>query len=262
MSTDEQVKSGYGLAVQLELCQKYADTYNYIIVAVKRDEGLSGTLPMSEREGITQAITMGVVREADIILAYAQDRYARDTGVWSSIHSAATEAGLQLLTVKENTNFAAQSSQFIGDIHTAVAAEERRTIAARLYGGRRQKAERNGCGSAALPHGFRKIVEIVDDNQIVEHIEIDSEAQKAIRTMIAACDAGKTYHQIAEIMTQAKFEKPRGGTVWSFGNVQQLLQHEQLYRTGIPHMGRCAIVGTLAHSGMSRRSIDTVYRLW
>ena len=232
VSTDEQVKSGYGLAAQLEVCQKYAATYGYTVVAVKRDEGLSGTLPMSERDGITQAITMGVVGEADIILAYAQDRYARDTGVWSSIRSAATKAGMQLLTVKENTNFAAQASQFMGDIHAAVAAEERRTIAARLYGGRRQKAARNGRGSAALPHGFRKIVETVN-NQIVEHIEIDSETQKAIRTMIAARDAGKTYRQIAEIMTQAKFEKTRGGTTWSFGNVQQLLQHEQLYKTGI-----------------------------
>ncbi len=232
VSTDEQVKSGFGLAAQIELCEKYAAAHNYTIVGVQRDEGLSGTLPMAERAGITGAITMGVIGQADIILAYAQDRYARDTGVWSSIRSAATKAGLQLLTVKENTNFAAQESQFMGDIHAAVAAEERRTIAKRLYGGRRQKSLLNGRGSGFLPHGFRKVVETVN-NQIVERIEIDLEAQKAIRTMIAARDDGKTYQQIADIMTQHKFEKPHGGTTWSFGNVQQLLLHEQLYRTGI-----------------------------
>ena len=232
VSTDEQSKHGRGLDAQRDLCMTYAAQHEYAIVGILTDDGLSGKLPMSKRPALKEAITRGVAGDADVIVTYAQDRYARNTGVWAEVRDLAIAAKFRLETVKENRNLADKQERFMGNITAAVSEQEAENIAARLYGGRRERSKIDGRGSAALPHGFRKIVETVN-NQVVEHIEIDSEAQKTIRAMIAARDAGKTYQQIADIMTQAKFEKPRGGKKWSFGNVQQLLQHEQLYKTGI-----------------------------
>ncbi len=232
VSTDEQSKHGRGLDAQRDLCITYAAQQGYEVVKIVTDDGLSGKLPMSKRPGLKEAITMGIAGEIDVVVTYAQDRYARNTGVWAEVRDVAIAAKFRLETVKENRNLADKQERFMGNITAAVSEQEAENIAARLYGGRRERSKIDGRGSGFLPHGFRKIVETVN-NQIVERIEIDLEAQKAIRTMLAARDAGKTYEQIADIMTQRKYEKPRGGHVWSFGNVQQLLQHEELYRTGI-----------------------------
>lgn len=111
VSTDEQVQHGYGLDVQLDRCTQYAQLVGYTIVAVKTDEGLSGTLSMKDRPGLLSAFTSCIMGDADIILTYAQDRYARDTGVWVNLRDSAIKAGMHLWTVKENTDFATKDSQ-------------------------------------------------------------------------------------------------------------------------------------------------------
>lgn len=232
VSTDEQVKHGRGLDAQRDLCMTYATQHEYEIVDIVTDDGLSGKLPMSKRPALKEAMSRAVAGDADVIVSYAQDRYARNTGVWAEVRDLAIAAKFRLETVKENRNLADKQERFMGNITAAVSEQEAENIAARLYGGRRERSKIDGRGSGFLPYGFRKVVETVN-NQIVERIEINEQARPAIRTMIAARDAGKTYKEIAEIMTNHKYEKPHGGHVWSYGNVQQLLLHEQLYRTGI-----------------------------
>jgi len=94
VSTDEQAQHGYGLDAQRENCTQFAQLVGYTVIDVVSDEGLSGTLPMSERPALQRAFTLCLTSQADIILAYAQDRYARSTGVWIAVRDAAMKASI------------------------------------------------------------------------------------------------------------------------------------------------------------------------
>lgn len=232
VSTDEQSKNGRGLDAQLDLCTTYCMQRGYEVKQVVTDDGLSGKLPMSKRAALQEAITLGISGDVDVIVSYAQDRYARNTTVWASVRDIAIAAHIRLETVKEARDFANKDEQFMGDIHAAVAAQEARTIASRLYGGRRERSKVDGRGSGPAPYGYTKIVE-TQDNQVVERIEANERAIPIITIILRGRDEGMSYQAIADMLTQAGYERPKGGTVWSFGNVQQVTLNEQLYRTGI-----------------------------
>ncbi len=232
VSTDEQSKNGRGLDAQLDLCTNYCIQHDYIIKQVLTDDGLSGKLPLTKRAALQQAIMLGVSGSIQVIVTYAQDRYARNTTVWGNIRDLAIAAHLRLETVKESRDFANKDEQFMGDIYAAVSADEARKIAGRLYGGRRERSKVDGRGSGPVPYGYVKVVKVVG-NDVVGHIEIDERARPVIVAILNGRVSGMSYQAIANLLTQEDYERPKGGTVWSFGNVQQIALNEKLYRSGI-----------------------------
>ena len=232
VSTDDQKNHGYGLDAQRETCTQYAVLKGYEIIDILSDEGLSGKLAMNERPSLMKAFTMCLTGQADIILAYAQDRYARDMSVWTSVRDAAMKAHVRLETVKEGTDFAAQESQFMGDIHAAVASEERRTIAKRLYNGRRQRSKDDGLGSGRIPWGYTKIVHGTGKAQTVT-IEIDEEVAKTINFILNEREKGTTYDEIADRLRYNQDTMRNGSWNWTRGSVETIMRHERLYKTGI-----------------------------
>jgi DNA invertase Pin-like site-specific DNA recombinase len=56
MSTDEQAESGLGLEAQEATARKWCEAKGRKVVAVHRDEGVSGTVPADKRSGLTSAL--------------------------------------------------------------------------------------------------------------------------------------------------------------------------------------------------------------
>jgi site-specific DNA recombinase len=101
VSGEEQAKEGYGLEDQEDKCTRYSDEHGYSIVGILRDEGLKGDQPISERPALQQALEMCAKGLADVLVAKAQDRLARDTEIWPQIRKAAIKARVRIETVKE-----------------------------------------------------------------------------------------------------------------------------------------------------------------
>ena len=232
VSTDDQKNHGYGLDAQKEACTQYAVLKGYEVVDILSDEGLSGKLPMNERPSLMKAFTMCLTGQADGILCYAQDRLARDMSVWTSVRDAAMKASIRLETVKEGTDFTTKESQFMGDIHAAVAAQERRTIAERLYNGRRQRSIDDGLGSGRIPWGYTQKVQGTGKAQTVT-IEIDKEAAKTINFILNEREKGTTYDVIAKRLRDNQDPMRNGSWNWTRGSVETIMRHERLYKTGI-----------------------------
>src|SRR6266404_3499750 len=78
VSSDRQVKEGHGLEGQERRCHKYAEEHGYPVVAVFRDEGVSGGL--IDREGMQQMLDFLDERRGEEVVVLIDDikRLARD----------------------------------------------------------------------------------------------------------------------------------------------------------------------------------------
>src|ERR671939_217734 len=76
VSTDEQARTGYSLAQQLEALRQYAAREGYEILAEVTDPGQSGA--SLERPGMDRVRDLVVSGDVSMVLAQDRDRFARE----------------------------------------------------------------------------------------------------------------------------------------------------------------------------------------
>jgi len=77
VSTDEQGRSGYSLAQQLEALRDYAAREGYEVLEEVIDPGQSGASP--ERPGMDRVRDLVAAGGVSVVLAQDRDRFARET---------------------------------------------------------------------------------------------------------------------------------------------------------------------------------------
>ncbi len=230
VSGEEQAKNGHGLDDQLDKCKQYCTQHTYDVVSILRDEAVQGDTAIVDRQGLTQALTLCAIGQASILVASAQDRLARDTQIWPMIRHAATSSHFSIETVKEG-NLTSDGSEFMGDIYAAVAAQERRTITARMLGGRRERSKRDGLGSGPVPYGWKRL-----GYGKQAAVVIDEQAANIIRFILRKRDEGETYQAIAD-MLRYNGDKTAKVEDWTRGHVKLVDQKRELYMTGVRTWG-------------------------
>ncbi len=223
VSTEEQAKEGNGLEAQYDACMTLVERMGYTVIATTRDEGISGTAGIDERPGLAEALKLCREHKADVLLCYAADRLSRSVGLFDQLRTMLIKAGARFETVKEGQDFTKAESLLMGDIYASFAAEERRRIAGRLYGGRRVRSKRDGMGSGPMPYGY---VRLTDGS-----IAIDQNAAQIV-CLLLSLRKEKTYQATADTLNAAGYTTPTGSK-WSVGHVQGIERHAALYRTGI-----------------------------
>ena len=76
VSTDEQARSGYSLAQQLEAMREYAARDGYEVLEEIQDPGQSGA--SLERPGMDRVRDLVAAGEVSVVLAQDRDRFARE----------------------------------------------------------------------------------------------------------------------------------------------------------------------------------------
>jgi site-specific DNA recombinase len=224
VSTDEQVKHGSGLDAQLALCQSYCVSRDYTVVAIMRDEGISGRKHVANRPGLRDAQVYGELGTADVLVCYAQDRLARGAAVFEQIYNHAKQYSYRLETARDQQNLMAAENELPADIQAFMAQFEAKLIAKRLYGGRKERSKRDGTGSGPLPWGYRR-------QHKAAPIEVDPDAQPAIQMLLRLRERGYTYQKVADALNAAGYSTQRG-KAWTTGLVLKVEQNADLYRTG------------------------------
>lgn len=161
VSTDRQAEEGLGLDIQESAIREWAHTQGHEIVAMYRDEGISGSNGIATRIGLGDALTALKDGEASGLVAYRLDRLARDlvlqeqllADVWRlncEVYSCSPAEG-SYLSDDPNDPSRALIRQVLG----AVSQYERSMIALRLRSGRKRKRESGGFGGGQVPFGMR-----------------------------------------------------------------------------------------------------------
>lgn len=210
VSTATQAEDGLGLDVQEADVRKWARANGHRIIAVTRDEGVSGSNGLDSRVGLLDAIDLLRSRKAQGLVVYRLDRLARDLIVQETVlrelrllgaevfSTSPTEAGY--LTDDPDDPTRALVRQLLG----AVAQYERAMITLRLRSGRLRKAQNGGYAHGSPPFGYRADAgELVPDEREQEPLERIRDLRRS----------GASLRAIADTLTTEGF-RPRRGVRW------------------------------------------------
>jgi DNA invertase Pin-like site-specific DNA recombinase len=218
VSTDLQAENGHGLAVQERACRTWAKRSGYRLVALLKDEGVSGTIPAEHRPALAEALQMVSDSHAEALVVPSLDRLARTLTIQEAALAHAWQAGARV--------FAVDAGEVLRDdpedpMRTAMrqmagvfAQLERAMIAARMRRGRREKASKGGyAGYGSPPYGFR-----AEGGELVP----DPTEQEALKLVKKLHRRGRSLREIGRALTEAGYE-PRRADTWSAEMVRRLV---------------------------------------
>lgn len=203
VSTVGQVEDGAGLEIQERLIRQWARGQGYRLLAVYRDEGVSGS--REDRKGLEEALASVRYNGANALAVSSLDRLARSLTV--------QEAGLQQVWSAGGRVFALDTGEVLADdpddpvrtfvrqVLGAVAQLEAGMIARRLRRGRDHKRTAGGYSGGAPPYGWRSQR---------GSLEPDPSEQAVLGRMRALRSEGASLREIAVLLNADGIPTKRG----------------------------------------------------
>src|SRR5215203_5504760 len=153
VSTDEQARSGYSLAQQLEALREYAAREGYEVLEEVMDPGQSGAT--IERPGMDRVRDLVAAGGVSVVLAQDRDRIAREPAYHYLLRKEFEEYGCRMRSLNDRGDDSPKGELTDG-ILDQLAKFERAKMAERTRRGKLQKA-RSGkvVGGHPVNYGFR-----------------------------------------------------------------------------------------------------------
>jgi DNA invertase Pin-like site-specific DNA recombinase len=99
VSTDEQARSGYSLAQQLEALREYAAREGYQVIEEVSDPGQSGA--SLERPGMDRVRDLVAAGRVSVVLAHNRDRFAREPAYHYLLRKEFEEHGTKIRALND-----------------------------------------------------------------------------------------------------------------------------------------------------------------
>jgi site-specific DNA recombinase len=153
VSTDEQARSGYSLAQQLEALREYAAREGYEVLEEVADPGQSGA--SLERPGMDRVRDLVAASAASVVLAQDRDRFSREPAYTYLLRREFAEYSCQLRSLNDHGD-GSPEGEFTDGILDQLAKYERAKIAERSRRGMLRKAREGKIIVPGVPnYGFR-----------------------------------------------------------------------------------------------------------
>lgn len=227
VSTEEQVREGVSLAAQEERLRAYCTLQGLELVAIVRDEGVSGAKALSARPGgqeLLRLITSGTVTH---VVALKLDRLFRDAEDALHRTKAWDKANVSLHLVDiggQAMNTGSAMGRMFLTLMAGFAELERNLIAERTTAALAYK-KAHGQVYGAVPFGFQRTGDIL----------ISDQAEQATLCQVRAWHSGGwPLRKIAQELTRAQVPTKKGGR-WYASTVSYLLANN-LYKKGVEHV--------------------------
>src|SRR5918995_416772 len=137
VSTDEQARSGYSLAQQLEALRDYAAREGYEVIAEVADSGQSGA--SLERPGMDRVRDLVAAGGVFVVLAQDRDRFAREPAYHYLLQREFEEHGTKIRALNDRGDESPEGELTDG-ILDQLAKYERAKIVERSRRGKLRKA--------------------------------------------------------------------------------------------------------------------------
>jgi len=199
VSTDQQAKSGAGLAAQQAAIAQYAAANGLTITAAFVDAGISGAAPIEQRTGLVAAVA--AIAKGSVLLIAKRDRLGRDQLITLGIERAIQKKGGAIVSADGIANGTAAADSFMRSILDAAAAFELSLIKSRTLAAVDAK-RRAGQRIGQLPFGYE-----VGTNGLL--IEVPAE-QLVIAKILDCRAAGLSLRAIASILNDAGIQTKKG----------------------------------------------------
>jgi DNA invertase Pin-like site-specific DNA recombinase len=216
VSTDRQAQDGYGLIVQLEDVQVYAKANGHEIIAIMKDEGVSGTKETADREALPEALL--ALQPGQGLLIPNLTRLSRDLLVQEQILRDVWAMGCEVVsTLGSEQNLRDDPDdpgrRMMRQILGSVSEYQRASIVLRLKKGRKMKAKRGGFAYGSPHFGTQ-----ASDHELVD----DTTEQAAITRIRTLRSEGLSLRAIACTANAEGIQAKHGG-VWYAATVRRVL---------------------------------------
>src|SRR4051812_45291646 len=152
VSTDEQARSGYSLAQQIEALREHAAREGYEILEKVQDAGQSGA--SLERPGMDRVRDLVAAGGVSVVLAQDRDRFAREPAYHYLLRREFEERGTKIRALNDRGDDSPEGELTDG-ILDQLAKYERAKIAERTRRGMLRKAREGRVVVARPAFGFR-----------------------------------------------------------------------------------------------------------
>ena len=208
VSTDQQAEEGVSLDAQRERLEAYAKMQDLDLVEIIEDAGISGTVPLADRDGGAALIAALVDHQAPHVVALKLDRLFRDaadalnqTRQWDK-----DKIALHLIDVGgQSINTSSAMGRMFLTMMAGFAELERNLISERTAAALRHKKQKGEVYSA-LPLGYED-----QDGQLVP---IDEE-MVIVSEIRAMRQDGLSLHKIANDLNGRGIVGKRGGRFYA-----------------------------------------------
>jgi DNA invertase Pin-like site-specific DNA recombinase len=217
VSTDRQAEEGFGLGVQEKTIRGWARANGHRVALWCRDEGVSGSNGVEDREGLPEALTALRDGRGDGLVVARLDRLARNLSVQEAVLAKVWDLRCDVyavdlgLVARDDPDDPMRTAlrQMVG----VFAQLERSMISKRLRDGRRHKAEQGGYAYGAPGLGYR-----AEGGELVA----DDAEQAVVNRIRELHAAGQSTRQIAATLEAEGHRTKRGGS-WQSMTVARVI---------------------------------------
>jgi len=199
VSTEDQAER-QTIQGQLDFLRKYCDLHGLTIAGEYIDDGISGTVAMSERPEGRRLLDDAEARRFSVVLVYRLDRLGRSLKALLAAHDALDALGIAIRSGTEPFDTATPIGKFVFNLLGSMAELERSTITERLVMGRDRVARGGKYTGGPIPFGYD-----VEDGLLVpstRRIEAATMTEaELVGDLFARVAAGATLYAEAERLT-------------------------------------------------------------
>ena len=223
VSTDEQARSGYSLAQQIEACRAWCEREGYEVLEVISDPGQSGA--SLERPGMDRVRDLVAAGGVCVVLAQDRDRFAREPAYLYLLREEFAEHGCKLNALNDRGDETPEG-QLTDGILDQIARFERLKTAERTRRGKHRRArEGKVIGNQTANLGFR-----YDEGRT--GLVVDEETMPIVREIFRIIGAeGQPIYAAKKELERRGIPTPYGKRSWSHAYIRKIVQSD-VYR---PH---------------------------
>ena len=224
VSTDEQARSGYSLAQQLEALREYAAREGYEVLEEVTDPGQSGA--SLERPGMDRIRDLVAGGGIAVVLAQDRDRFAREPAYHYLLKREFEEHGCKIHALNDRGDESPEGELTDG-ILDQLAKYERAKLAERSRRGKLRKAREGKVVAGAVPKfGFK--YNASRDNYVVD--EGTMQIVQSIFRMVGL--EKRTLHSVKRTLEAEGVTTPTGNKYWRTRIIRSIVLND-VYR---PHV--------------------------
>lgn len=231
VSTQEQAASRNGLDSQADLCRAaIARESGECEIIDFCDEGVSGSIPLSERKAGRMLCDAIAAETIDVVVALAQDRLFRD--VLDSLATLARwdELGVRVLLVDGGWIDMDDDDKWLSFMVKALFAEKERRDVRKRTRRALQAARDRGRDIGGVPFGFRTTARMVDgkrhDGGVWEQVPEQQAVIERIR-LLRSGDRPMAYNKIARLLRDENVPTMRG-FAWKSESVRRVAMRSRV----------------------------------
>ncbi len=218
VSTDEQARSGYSLAQQMEALREYAADEGYEVAEEVVDPGQSGA--SLERPGMDRVRDLVQARDVSAVLAQDRDRFAREPAYLYLLREEFLAYGTKIRALNDRGDDDSPEGQLTDGILDQLTKFERAKTAERTRRGKLRRArEGKVIAGQAAPYGFRY-------NTARDNLVTYEEQMVVVRRIFRELSEGASIFGISQALMREGVRAPAGGENWNHNAIRRIVLSE------------------------------------